>query len=720
MAIDSSNLRYTLHTALQAHSRGDLKLAERLYSVVIKSQPTCSLALGWLGTIKAQLGEYSEARSLLARSIRIEALPHFLTNYGNVLSALDCPTEALAIYQHSLGIRKDVATLVGVANCQIKLSMASEALASAEEALDIDHNNAGAWIARGSALLLLGELDSALESHERATQLSPLDSTAWGCLGNSLKASRNLKRSHECYSRAISLTPSRPEHWSNRGNVSQAAQEYELALQDYKTSIKLSPHFLIGWVNLGKTFLHLGRYSEAVEAYEHALNLERDCPWVLGELLQAKLKICDWRGFEETVAYLCHGVLASKRLVDPLTIMAVADDPFLQKMAAQIYAQSTLEPQRSTLNRREQERGTRIRLAYFSMDFAEHPVGRLIVNLIENHDRDQFDVYAFSYGKKTNDALRKRLELAFEHFIEVSESTDDEIVEIARNLDIDIAIDLAGFTRNSRPNLFNQRLATTQINYLGYPGTTCISNMDYILVDKALVHEDEKLFYSERTLYLPQCYQVNDSRRPLPLSRSKNCSDFGIPKDKFVFCYFGGIWKITPKIFTLWMGILSKCSNSVLWLISDNKDCECNLSREAVKMGVDRSKIIFSPFTDQSSHVERYGYADLFLDTFPYGSHTTASDSLWCGVPILTIRGESFASRVAASLLTEMGLHELITSSEKEYEETAVLLYENQDVINDIKRKISFSRLESNLFKTEGFCKNLEEIYKSISYRRRE
>jgi predicted O-linked N-acetylglucosamine transferase (SPINDLY family) len=333
-----------------------------------------------------------------------------------------------------------------------------------------------------------------------------------------------------------------------------------------------------------------------------------------------------------------------------------------------------------------------------------------MAELFELHDKSQFELIAFSFGPKADDEMRRRIEKSFNRFIEVGDKEDIEIAELSRNLNIDIAIDLKGFTKDSRVGIFSNRAAPIQVSYLGYPGTMGADYIDYIIADKVLIPIESQAFYLERVVYLPNSYQVNDRRR-LISDRQFTRQELGLSENAFVFCCFNNNFKILPETFASWIGILKAVDDSVLWLFEDNQWAKENLKKEAQKYGLDENRLIFANKLPLDQHLARYRQADLFLDTLPYNAHTTTSDALWAGLPVLTLIGESFASRVAASLLNAIGLPELITSSREEYQAVAIDLALNTKKLLDIKLRLTKNRLTTPLFDTPLFAKNLEAAY---------
>jgi predicted O-linked N-acetylglucosamine transferase (SPINDLY family) len=388
----------------------------------------------------------------------------------------------------------------------------------------------------------------------------------------------------------------------------------------------------------------------------------------------------------------------------------LSDDALLHKKSSKIYIQSKypFNPVLEPILRRPQSQ--KIRVGYYSADFHNHATGCLMAELFELHDKSQFELVGFSFGPITNDEMRQRLEKSFDQFIEVGNRSDIEIAQLSRDLNIDIAVDLKGFTQDARTGIFSHRAAPIQVNYLGYPGTLGADYMDYIIADKTLIPPELQSCYSEKVVYLPNSYQVNDRKR-LISERQFTRQELGLPEHGFIFCCFNNNYKILPATFEGWMRILKAVEGSVLWLLQDNAWATENLKKEAEKQGIALDRLVFAERLPLSEHLARHRLADLFLDTFPYNAHTTTSDALWSGLPVLTKMGKSFASRVAASLLNAVGLSELITSTQEEYEALAIELAMNSKKLETIKLKLANNRLTAPLFDTPLFTKNLESAY---------
>jgi predicted O-linked N-acetylglucosamine transferase (SPINDLY family) len=551
--------------------------------------------------------------------------------------------------------------------------------------------------------------DEAITHFDKALDLKPDYHEGWSNKGVTL---HELKRHDEAithYDKALTLKPDYHEAWSNKANVLNELKRYDEAITHYDKALTLKPDYHEAWSNKANVLNELKRYDEAITHYDKALDLKPDIDWVSGNLLHAKMQICSWSGLTESFEDISKKVAANERVAHPFPLLALNDDTFLHKKSAEIYIQSRYPFNPVLESTVKHPQSQKIRVGYFSADFKNHPVTFLIAELFELHDRSQFEIYGFSLVNAT-DEMRGRLQLAFDYFIDAQGMSDIEIAQLSRSLNIDIAVDLTGLTKDSRTGIFSFRAAPIQVNYLGYPGTMGAKYIDYIIADKNLIPLEYQSCYSEKVVYLPNSYQVNDRKR-LISDRQFTRQELGLPENGVIFCCFNNNYKILPTTFEGWMRILKAVEGSILWLLQDNSWSVENLKKEAEKQGLAPDRLVFAERLPSPEHLARHRHADLFLDTFPYNAHTTTSDALWAGLPVLTLMGKSFASRVAASLLNAVGLSELITNTQEEYESLAIDLAMNPQNIADLKLKLARNRLTTPLFDTPLFAKNLETAY---------
>lgn len=670
-----------LQTALALHQQGRLAEAEAIYREILSSQPDHFDALQLLATIAGQQNKMTEAIELFYRALKINPEhPASLNNCGNALQMLKRYDEALLSYDKSIAVQPD---------------------------------NADTWCNRGVVFQALKRYEEALESYERAIALRPGYTLAYNNRSYTLLELKRYEEAVLSYDRTIALNANYPEPHYNRGNALLWLTRYEEAILSYDRAIKIKPDYAEAYGNRGNALKDLKRLQDAVLSYERAIAFKPDYDFLFGQWLHTKMKICDWRTFENDVQQLSKRIELNKKASSPFSVLALLDSPSMQKKAAEIlvlekYPSMELLPKIPKRRRHE-----KIRIGYYSADFHNHPMMYLMGGLFKLHDREKFEIIAFSFGPNRDDEMRKKARETFDQFIDVQNKSDNDVAQLSRDMEIDIAVDRKGFTKDGRTGLFALRVAPIQVSYLAYPGTMGADYIDYLIADAILIPECRTQHYSEKIVYLPDSYQVNDSTRRIA-GKVFTREELGLPTVGFVFCCFNNNHKITPATFDGWIRILKKVEGSVLWLFEDNPKAAENLRTEATELGIKADRLIFAKRMPNSEHLARHRAADLFLDTLPYNAHTTASDALWAGLPVLTCIGEAFASRVAASLLNAIQLPELITATQKEYEALAIELATNPEKLTAIRQKLEKNRLTTPLFDTELFTRNIEKAYTAM------
>jgi predicted O-linked N-acetylglucosamine transferase (SPINDLY family) len=620
-------------------------------------------------------------------------------------------------FTNSLELIPDRAsTLTNLSAAQLKLKKYSEARVNAQKAISVESDNSAAYINLGLVERELKSFEAAFKFFDKAISLKPEYAEAWGNKGVTLDELKRYEEAIAHYDIALRLKPDYAEAWSNKGVTLNKLKRYDEALVHYDKSLSLTPDYAEAWGNKGVTLDELKRYEEAIAHYENALRLKTDIDWIYGDLIHAKMKICNWSGSPNLLGIVSEKVMEDKKVTSPFFLLALNDDAALHKKSSEIFTQSKypLNPFLGPIPKLSVNK--KIRVGYFSADFHNHATGHLIAELFELHNKNQFELIGFSFGPMANDEMRQRLKKSFDRFIDVSNKSDMEIAQLSRGLNIDIAVDLKGFTQDARTGIFANRVAPIQVNYLGYPGTMGAYYMDYIIADKTIIPVKSQSYYLEKVVYLPNSYQVNDRKR-LISEKQFTRQELGLPENGFVFCCFNNNFKILPETFDGWMRILKSVNGSILWLLKDNPWAVENLKKEAQKQGIDGKRLVFAGRVPLSEHLARHRQADLFLDTLPYNAHTTTSDALWTGLPVLTLMGQTFASRVAASLLSAIGLPELITSTQEEYESLAIELALNPKKLSDVKLRLVNNRLTTPLFDTPLFTKNIEAAYTKMMER---
>lgn len=707
-----------------------------------------AVALQRLGRQEAALAGFETALSLQANH------PAATIGRGNALLELGRWEDAAASYRVALAGRPDHAEALGNLGVALKaLGQADAALAAFEQAIALKPEHADAWSNRGAALNEGDRLEPALASLDRALALQPDHVDAAFNSAVALQKGRHLGAALVAYELGLALRPDHAEAWlnrsaallglrrfdealrsserarllqpesaeafANRGNILLELWQPEAAVAAYVVAIMLKPDFVEAYVNLGMALQDLKGLALAVRYFSRADRLAPEHEFLPGKLLHAKMRLCDWSDLGPLLKRVTAGVAAGKPVISPFPLLSLTDDVALHRRCAEIWERTRRRPVRPAPLPRYRPPGERIRIGYYSADFQNHATSYLMAGLFEAHDKTMFELFAFSFGPNVQDAMRQRVSAAFDHFIEVGHLSDREVAQMSRELGIDIAVDLKGFTKDARSGIFAERCAPLQVSYLGYPGTMGADYIDYLIADEAVLPTTEHQHYAEKIVYLPNSYQPNDNTRPKPRPRYKR-SSFGLPEKGFVFSCFNNSYKITPIMFACWMRILRQVPGSVLWLFEANADVSGYLRAEAEKHGVARSRLVFAGPLPLSEHLDRSGLADLFLDTLPYNGHTTASDALCAGVPVLTCLRQSFASRVAASLLNAVGLPEMIVPNLQIYERMAVQLAGDPAWLNGIRARLRINLPTRPLFNTVATTRALEAAYQAMLGRQSE
>jgi len=603
------------------------------------------------------------------------------------------------------------------ANALNRLGRAQEALASYERAIALDPAYANAHCNRGVVLEGLRRWAEALAAYDTTLALNPADSFAAYNRGSVLKELGRCDEALASYDRAIALHGSYVEAYVNRGHLLHQLGRYEAAIASYDAAIEINPGYPAAFHGRGNTQAKLRRLAEAVASYAQAISLQDDSKYLLGVYMNAKMQICDWQGFASNLQRLTEGLQARRAVCTPFSALALVSSPGLQRTAAEVYAREEHPPGHVLGEIGSRPPHGKIRVGYFSADFRNHPVALLSAELFEIHDRSKFQIIAFAFGPETDDPMRIRLRDAFDRFIDIRDMSDTQAASLARELEIDIAVDLGGHTAEARTNIFALRAAPVQVNYLGYPGTMGADYIDYLIADPIVVPPALVPHYTEKIVYLPDSFLPHDSTRAIAacVYTREQC---GIPTGAFVFCCFNNSYKINPPVFDAWMRILGRVEDSILWLSRHHPAAMENLRREASNRGIDPARLVFAQRApSQAEYLARLRLGDLFLDTLPYNAHTTAIDALWAGLPVLTCLGEPFASRVAASLLQAAKLPELIAVSPEQYEDLAVRLAQTPALLAALRERLASGRHTAPLFDTPKFARNLESIYRGMYQR---
>ena len=582
-----------------------------------------------------------------------------------------------------------------------------------DEALKLNPNNGPAHSNISIALYELKRYDEALAHCDRALAITPGFVEAHSNRGNNLRALAKHEEALDSFDRALALRPQYPEVLCNRGNVLLDLHRPEEAVVSYEKAVALKPDYAEALNNCATALSALGRHEAAAEFLTKLLSISPDYQHAIGALLHAKMHCCDWQGYHDYLKLVFQGVTAGKRAANPWTFLSMSASPEHQQRCAQIFSHRFEANSGQAIWDGELYRHGRIRVAYLSGNFQAHAVAYSLAGVFEAHDKTRFEITAISLGPDSQDDMRKRLETSFDRFIDARSKSDREVALLLKELEIDIAVDLVGSTRYCRPGILTLRPAPIQVNYFGTAGTLGAECIQYVLADRCVIPDDHQSFYTEKVAYLPHTYYATDDKTRIA-EQTPSRAEAGLPDNGFVFCCFNNGFKITPEIFDIWMRLLRQLGGSVLWLLQSNPAVVRNLRREAEQRGVAPDRLVFAPRAGQEDHLARHQLADLFLDTLPYNAHTTAVDALWIGLPVVTCLGQTFAGRVAASLLHAIGMPELVTTSLGEYEALALRLAREPPVLAAIKAKLARHRSTCALFDTRQFCRHVESAYQTM------
>jgi predicted O-linked N-acetylglucosamine transferase (SPINDLY family) len=559
----------------------------------------------------------------------------------------------------------------------------------------------------------LGDLAAAEASLRRETQAWPESANAHNTLGTVLAAQERREEALAAFEVALRLDPAHAEANVNAGIALHALGRHEEALALLERAIAAQPGFARAHHNLGLVLHALQRYEEAAASFARACALDPHVPYALSSQVWAELFACDWRQLDADIAALRRAAREQSVPVTPFVLLAASDSPSEQLHGTRLYLLERDAGPREPLPRPARGPEKRLRIAYVSNDFHQHATALLMTRLFELHDRRNFEVIGFSYGANDGSPMRARLERAFDRFIDVERTNDEAAARRLAELGVDIAIDLKGHTEGSRLAMLAWRPAPVQVTYLGYPATVGAPYIDYVLADRMVIPPEHQPFYTEKVVYLPDTYQVNDATiaidEPTPTR-----AEVGLPEGAFVFCGFNNAYKLRPEMFDIWMRLLRAVPGSVLWLLANNAAMERNLREGARARGVDPARLVFAPKKPLGEHLARHRCADLMLDTLPVNAHTTASDALRASLPLVTCVGNAFAGRVAASVLLAVGLPELVTRNLADYEALALKLAHEPQTLAALRAKLERNRSTHPLFDTARLCRHVEAAYRMM------
>ena len=672
-----------LNTLMEHYQNRQYENAENLAKLLTQKFPKHQFSWKVLGALLKQTGRNNEAISAMKKSVKIE------------------PQDAEA--RNNLGVIFQ------------ELGRLDEAKISYIQTIAIEPNFAEAYNNLGALLLELGKLDEAKVKLSKAISLDINSARAYNNLGATFTKLWRLIEAEANYKRALTLKPDYADAYNNLGNTLKELGRLDEAEANLRRAIDLEPNYVEANYNLGHVLAETGRLDEAAVSYKHALSCDPNHRSAEIRLVHVQKHMCDWSHPEEFFSSL--DALTNVPVVSTFNLLSMIDSPsqhqkFSRKWAESEYSSIQVLPLTKPSSKK------RLRVGYFSSDMHDHAILFLMAGLLREHDKSKFDIHVYSYGRVQKGEWRRRAQKDVTSFIDVSDMSDSDIVALAREHELDIAIDVNGYTKNTRSRLFAYRMAPIQINYLGYPSTMGADFIDYLIGDNIIIPDEQREFYSEKIIYMPHCYQPNDEARSIAETVTSR-SDFSLPEDGFVFCCFNNNFKISPKEYNIWMRIMKQVDNSVLWLLGANQWAEQNLKREAEARSISSERIVFAHKVPLAEHLARHKHADLFIDTFNYNAHTTASDALWAGLPVVTKQGKQFSARVAASLLHAAGLGALVTKTESEYENLIVSLAKDRAGLASIKQTLLQTRKSCPLFDTVSYTRQFEAgLQKAYQYHR--
>ena len=674
-------MNINIKNAITLFQSGQLNKAQEVCSEIKKQDPENLTNLNLLGIILFQKKEFNESIKIIEESIKLNPnQAEAYNNLGIVYSQVKNFDNAIRAYKNSIKINPqfiDAFNNLGISYKEIKKE--NEAIECWNKVIAIDKKNAKAYNNIGSILFDTERYDKSIDY----------------------------------FNKAIILDEKFYQAYFNRGNAYQKINSFKQSINDFNEAIKLNSKYAEAYIARGFSYRSLNMFEETFSDWINGYKIDIKYQNFIGRIFYMKKKLCNWKNYENDYLFFKKNISKLSKLISPFNSLSTFNSAELQKNIAINYVKENFKNynlEKLNFTSTNKKVSNKIKVGYYSSDFKNHAMSFLLAEMFETHNKDKFEIIGFSLMKQNNDKMSERIIKTFDKFFDVSTQTEKEISQISKNLEIDIAVDLMGFTKNNKFEIFLEKCAPIQINFLGYPGTLGTDVIDYIVADKTLIPKEEDKNYSEKVIYLPDTYQCNDSKKEISKKKFFR-RDFNLPDNKFVFCCFNQKYKFNPKTIELWINILKKVDNSVLWLLDDENESTNNLIEEFKLAGLNISRIIFSKKLKLDEHLARHRLADLFLDTFPYGAHTTASDSLWSGLPLITKIGNTFASRVAASLLKAIELEELITTNDEQYIKLAIELANNPNKLIKIKNKLNKNIQTKPLFDTKKYTKHLEMAY---------
>ncbi|MDC1015744.1 tetratricopeptide repeat protein [Candidatus Thioglobus sp.] len=693
---------------------GQFESSVKMFKTAVDLKPDYAEALNNLGDLLKHLGQLNNA--LISYEKAINANPNFLeahNNLGITLNELGLYEDAIKSYYKAITINPSFAEVFNnLGNAQRKLGQIDDAINSYAKAISINENFLEGYFNLGETLRQNKQLEASILKLNRAIFLNPKYAKAHNSLGLCFAVLGEMSSAIDSFKEAINIDPKYAEAHYSLGNTLNMIGDVEAGINCLLRAIEINPNFAEAYKSLGNSYKKIKQKELSLEYFEKAMSINSDLDYIVGDILNLKMHLCDWTDIKNLINKLIKRININDKVIRPFYLFSLADDPNLEIKAHKIYSNDKFPKSDLLPQIKHYPKHKKIRIGYFSGDFREHPVSTLTAGLYENHDRDFFEIHAFSYGPDTNDEMNLRIKAGVDYFHEVQMKPHKDIALLSRSLEIDIAVDLGGYTAGAKTDIFAMSAAPIQLSYIGFLGTMGADYYDYLISDITIIPEDSQKYYSEKIIYLPY-FQANDSKQTYSI-RNYSREDIGLPEKGFVFCCFNNTYKFTPSSFDSWCRILKAVNNSVLLLYASNKAAEKNLTKEIAQRGIDSKRIIFGEHLPLEEYLGRYRVVDLFLDTNPYNAGTTSSDAMRMGLPVITLQGKSFSSRMGASILKAINMPELIASNQNEYESMAIELATNSKKMKEVKEKLSNNIKTAPLFNTALFTKHLESAYKTI------
>ena len=677
-----SSFRLNFDSAVILFKKKDFIGAKKLLLNLLHDYPEDKKILNILGIISSFNKNYDDSENLFKKILKIE------------------PNDRDALYN--------------LAKCLSDQNKDLEAIDYHKKIIKLYPNYLDGWLNYGQSCQKLGRYKDALSSYNYIIKKNSKLSSPYINIGLIFYKSKKYLEAINYYNKAILINDKIPEAYLNKGLLLFEIKDYKNAIKNFDIALNINPFYSEALNNKALVLCELKQYKKAIDLFQKAIKLDNYNSAIIASLFLAKLRICDWTEFYTHLDDCCNLIKNSNIPILPFAFLSMIDSPEMQLKNSVLYINKKNNKYLKSNFIFNDKNHKKIKIGYFSSDYYNHPVGQLISKIIKNHNTSDFETYGFSFNSNIEDDLTSEIKESFNFYYDLTNKTDDEIIDFILKLQIDIAIDLNGFTSNNRSEIFCRRVAPVQINYLGFTSTMGSKMYDYVIADKVVINDKNNKFFTEKIIFMPNTYLPNHSDRNISKNKFKK-TDFNLPINSFVYCNFNNSYKLNPKIFDLWLDILRDTENSILWLSEDNKDVIENLHNYAIKKDIDHKRLIFAKkFPNIEDHFARYELADVFLDTFPFNGHVTSSDALWCGLPVLTCKGSSFTSRVSASLLNSLNLTYLVCSNFDEYRDKAIELFSNNDKLLKLKEKLNINKIKTETFNSAIYTKNLEKAFLEV------